>query len=108
MSDESIAERQAERKRNERWYGSWPAIREAIIAARGARECADVAFEEKMRAMDPRLPAVRMTQEATPAQLRKAERAVWLHTSFGGWLYRLIYGEPIDYTDDALPLVEDE
>jgi hypothetical protein len=45
MTD-SISERQAERRRNERVYGSWPAIRDAIIAARGAKECSDVAAEE--------------------------------------------------------------
>jgi hypothetical protein len=41
----SVSELQAERKRNERFYGPWDLIREAIIAARGAKESADVETE---------------------------------------------------------------
>jgi hypothetical protein len=41
-----IAELQAERKRAERFYGPWNLTREAILAAKGARECSDVAAEQ--------------------------------------------------------------
>ena len=35
---DEIYQRQQERKRNEVWYGPWDQTRDAIIAARGARE----------------------------------------------------------------------
>ena len=35
---DKIYQRQQERKRNEVWYGPWDQTRDAIIAARGARE----------------------------------------------------------------------
>jgi hypothetical protein len=43
----SVFEEQQRRAREAKWYGPWDSIREAILAAKGARECADVEAEQR-------------------------------------------------------------
>ena len=43
----SIYEQQQERKRAEHYYGPWEKTLEAILVAQGARECADVEYEQQ-------------------------------------------------------------
>lgn len=100
----SAYEQQQARKRSERWYGPWEQTREAIIAARGARECADVAAEYQ-----PGPPVPSAEELARMRNMTDLERAVYeqyaisCYQGMGYWLNRQLYGEPIDYSEDRLP-----
>lgn len=104
---ESVYARQQARKRAEVWYGEWDATREAIIAARGARESSDVAAEFQ--------PGPPVPSPEVLAGMRNMTREEYAKFSFYGtreallgipaplaWLHGLIYGPPIDYSEDLV------
>lgn len=114
---ESVFARQQARKRAEVWYGPWDATREAIIAARGARETSDVAAEE----LEPLFEVVAaplpddVAWILSPGRHRRENESLaeyGKHFAVGlksrrfnlrEWFMRLLYGPPIDYDDSRLP-----
>lgn len=91
---DTIYERQQARKRAEVWYGPWDQTRDAIVAARGARECADVGEQEAGRERDAKIYAG--LQNMTPEQ--QAQYAFDTinggSNSLGQIFTRLLFGEP--------------
>jgi len=112
----SVYLEQQRRKRDERWYGEWSATLAAIREARGARESSDVAFEQKLRAIEREneareAEAGKGMAQSSPETLAALNFGAHMGDitgdpiSYGAFvvrLQRLLYGEPIDYTHGPL------